>query len=223
MNRRTSLLIGTFLMLLSACGSEVTSSYTLTIKTTDATKTTTLLEGVERVLTRKFAASGIEDATITVVPTSPTTATLTLMFKENAGADEAQRIIADPFTLDFRLEKPGAVSEEAAEWEPAGIDGSHIEWVQAIGNRQTGEIGVEITFTDEGKKLLADTFRGRSGRNIGIFVKDILVSKLKITSEKLDDRIVIGGVPNAAIAEVFADDVNVGLHVRFIPATVPVP
>jgi hypothetical protein len=44
-----------------------------------------------------------------------------------------------------------------------------------------------------------------------------MVSKLKVGTEKIADHIIISGIPSYTVAQIFADDVNVGLHTTFEP------
>ena len=64
---------------------------------------------------------------------------------------------------------------------------------------------------------MKDLFAESEGKNIGIFIRNQLVSKLLVDTDELIDDIIITDIPTVQLANVFADDVNVGLHVTFTP------
>ena len=90
-------------------------------------------------------------------------------------------------------------------------------WIFPITNPDTKEIGAELQFNERGQKLLQDAFTGNIGKSVGIFVRDLLVSKMTISAEVLSSHILISGIPSERVAQIFADDVNVGLHAIFTP------
>lgn len=217
MSYRTPVLIGS-LMVLAACGgSSVSLAYTAKSSVSDAGRNTLIFQATERVLTRRLAAVEIASPRIAVVPQDTTTATVT-MTVPSASVDTVNRIISDPFTFEIRLAKSmtkDAAGVEQTDWQPTGVDGTMLDWVQPVQNADGSAIGVELRFSETGRTKLTEAFRGNKGKDVGIFVRDLLVSKLKINTEVPDEHIVISGIPSAKVAEIFADDVNVGLHISF--------
>jgi preprotein translocase subunit SecD len=151
---------------------------------------------------------------------------------EVANTNEAkaviEHILSEKFTFDLRIEKQAPTADTAdtkANWEPTPITGEYLVWAQAIGNRQSGEVSVDLEFNDAGGQLIGDVFTKNKGKYIGIFVRDLLVSKLRISDPKTTNHLLIGGIPSAKIAEIFADDVNAGLFVTYTPTApgTPVP
>ncbi len=228
MKRNIFLLIG-FALSLAACSGEQKIVQKLTIRASDSAKVLSLVQATERVMNRRLAAINVKNAHASVVPTGTNTATLTLTLPTAETASRTKEILAEPFTFDLRIEEPKAkdtkndtnaslpteASVQAGDWTETTLTGSSIVWVQAVGNKATGVVSIELQFTEEGKKALADVFTQNVGKNLGVFVRDLLVSKMSITTEKVEDHVIISGIPSAAIAEVFADDVNVGLFVSF--------
>lgn len=216
MSYRTPVLIGS-LMVLAACGSSVQLSYTAKSSVDDPARNTLIFQATERVLTRRLAAVNVASPRVTVVPQDSTTATVN-MTVPGASVDTVNRIVSDPFTFEIRMEKgmvKDAAGVEQTDWQPTGVDGSMLDWVQPVQNADSSIIGVELRFSEAGRTKLKEAFRGNKGRDVGVFVRDLLVSKLKINTEVLDEHIVISGIPSAKVAEIFADDVNVGLHISF--------
>lgn len=216
MSYRTPVLIGS-LMVLAACGSSVQLAYTAKSSVNDAGRNTLIFQATERVLTRRLAAVNVASPRVTVIPQDATTATVN-MTVPGASVDTVNRIVSDPFTFEIRLAKgvtKDAAGVEQTDWQPTGVDGTMLDWVQPVQNTDGSAIGVELRFNETGRTKLKEAFRGNKGKDVGIFVRDLLVSKLKINTEVPDEHIVISGIPSAKVAEIFADDVNVGLHISF--------
>lgn len=208
------------LALLTACGSgEQTIVQPMVIRSTDASRTMSLIQSTERVMNRRLAGANIQNGHATTIPTGTNTATLTLTLPDAAAVTKAKAILKEPFFFDLRIEKPkiNVPNEEpiTSDWIPTALTGSSLVWVQPVGDNATGEVSIELQFTDAGRKILETVFRENKGKHIGIFVRDLLVSKLSVTDGKISDRVVIGGIPSSKVAEIFADDVNTGLFVSF--------
>ena len=92
----------------------------------------------------------------------------------------------------------------------------HLEWVEAA-EELDNKGRITLSFSPEGRELMRTVFRQNVGRNIGLFVREKLVAKLQVDTAELKDDIIITGIPSPELARVFADDVNVGLHVIFTP------
>lgn len=206
-----------FVVVLSGCGNKVALQYSAEWE--DAARAGILIDSIERVLVRRFAALEIENPSVAVVPQSQTMATVTVEIPNEEDQDAVRHVFESPFTFDLRVEAGTVAVEdiETVDWQPTGIDGSMVEWVQAVGNTQTGEVSLELQFSEDGKRILENLAATQQGKRVGIFVRDVLVSALTIQSGSFADTVVIGGIPSATVAEIFADDVNVGLHVTFSP------
>jgi preprotein translocase subunit SecD len=129
-------------------------------------------------------------------------------------------MLSEQFTFDMRLELKETTPQDQnveANWEKLGIQNEHLVGVQVVTDEKSQEVAVELLFTEEGRALLDKAFSKNKGKTVGIFVRNLLVSKLKITSGEVSEHVVISGIPSAAVAQIFADDVNVGLHVAFRP------
>ena len=204
---------------LSACGSKPVVVYRMSLRAPDAAKAMYLIEATERVMLRRLAAAEVQGAQVSTLPVNSDSATLTMKLPNSAAAGTAERILGETFTFDIRLEKPGANPDQldTSEWQPTALTGASLQWIQVIASSSTGEVGVELEFTPAGRGILESIFKGNKGKHVGIFVRDLLVSKLKIDSETVSDHIIISGIPSDRVAEIFADDVNVGLRVNFSP------
>lgn len=218
MKKIHALILG-MLMTLAACSGSQKLTADMTIKAKDAATTMSLIKSAENVMIRRLAAADVKNAHVSTIPTGSSAGTLTVTSSDSAGLARAKSILEEPFSFDIRIEKPktgtGSSDPKTSDWIPTALTGSSLVWVQPIGNKATGEISIALQFTKEGEKILSKVFQENIGKDVGIFVRDLLVSKLKVASAAVSDKVVIGGIPSAKVAEIFADDVNVGLFVEF--------
>ncbi len=201
---------------LTACSGGVTLTYTVSSNIPDTAKSLEVFQAAERVMARRLPAAEVKDSQVKVVPTG-SSATMTIKVSNAAAAATAERILGEPFSFDIRLEGPKLpdMGPDETNWLTTGVDGSTLLWVIPIANPDTKEIGVELQFSKTGLKLLEEAFKGNKGKHVGIFVRDLLVSKMTISTDTVTDHILISGIPSERVAQIFADDVNVGLHAIF--------
>jgi len=218
MSLRTLLLIGS-LAALTGCGSSV-MTFEAVSSVSDTTKNNELFKATERVLLRRLAGAEVKGSTVSVIPEDSGTASVSISVPSDA-METVQRITSDPFTFEIRLANGTIKDDEGndqVDWQATGIDGTKLDWIQTLQGPKPEDIGVELQFNAEGKNKLSAVFLENVGKDVGIFVRDLLVSKLKVNTTEAADHIIIGGIPSAKIAEIFADDVNVGLHITFTPS-----
>lgn len=221
MSRRLSLLLSALAIIgLSACSrAGTTVQYTVTTDT-DAGRSAYLFSAVERVISSRLAVAGYKDASVRVTPTGPTTATLSVPVIDDAMQAAVDYIAADPFSIEMRLEDETVETGADDRWVATGIDASSLDWVLPIGDRKSGSISIELQFSADGRAALQRVFRDNPGRKLGIMVRGLLMSAITIpTHGTIEDRIIIKGVPSEKAAEIFAADVNVGLHISLTPAS----
>lgn len=174
-----------------------------------------LIQATERVMNRRLAGAGIQNAHASTIPTGTNAALLTLTLPNDEAVKKSNSILNEAFTFDLRIEETKKNADGTSNWVPTSLTGSSLVWVQAVGDNQTGEIAIELQFTEAGRTMLEAVFSKNAGKHLGIFVRDLLVSKLSVTNGAVADRVIIGGIPSAKVAEIFSDDVNVGLLVSF--------
>lgn len=218
MSPKRLFVIAGLLTVLAACGAKTTLNASATVRSADPSNAIKLMQATERVLVRRLAAADIKNAVVAVTPTTGTDAAIELRLPDTEAAEIAKRILSEPFTFEIKLAngvKKDADGAEVTDWQTTGITGVNLDWIQPVRDSSDGSIGVELQFNAEGRNKLMALFKGSTGKDVGIFVRDLLVSKLRISSDKVEESIVISGIPSAMVAEIFADDVNVGLHVAF--------
>ncbi len=206
-------------MVLTGCAETSTLVYSVTTNIAESGKSLQIFQASERVMIRRLAGADVKNPLVIVVPSGSGSAVMTIHTQDAAGKETAERILAESFTFDIRLEgpkMPEALPDEI-NWVPTGIDGSTLLWITPISNPTTKEVGVELHFNDIGQKLLQEAFKDNVGKSLGIFVRDLLVSKMTISTTQVSDHILISGIPSERVAQIFADDVNVGLHAIFTP------
>lgn len=240
-NRAFALVSLSCVLLVSCKSGPKTVKYSIDLSPTGQQHRMELINAAERVATRRLAAINAK-GTAKAVPDG-SGATLTLTVPDKKVAKSIDELLVAPFSIDIRTQiKPLTDFKQNdpnnGNWKMSDITNKDFEWIQVIGDKATGKIGVELVFTTEGRKKfekvftdlaatnnrlapttpkLAPTAANPASLNIGIFVRNALVSALTPQGTKLDSHVIITGIPKPAMAQVFADDVNVGLHVVFTP------
>lgn len=214
--------------LLAGCGGNYVTTYNLAIAGVKKEQQQEILNAVDRVMKRHIAGFKM-DARATVNPRGEG-GELTITFKDPQSKKVLSESIERPFTFEIKSLTLGITDiskAELADWHTTGVTGKDLSWIQAIGDKATGKIGVELQFTENGRERFSAAIQSLSKEAamkspstepvVGVFVRDVLVSTLQVTGDDVSKRIIISGIPSPAIAQVFADDVNVGLHVTFVP------
>lgn len=208
------------LVLLAGCSGSVTSSYRLQFDTEDTSKLTLLSLAVTRVIERRLEAMGenVRGLDISQKEEGPE---LTFTVETEAAADLLRDDVTAPFELQIMREtKPGETPTIEIEGHggfiTTGITEEHLEWVDAS-EEPDNKGRITLGFTKNGRELMRTVFKQNVGKNIGLFVRERLVAKLQVDTAEVRDDIIITGIPSPELARVFADDVNVGLHVTFTP------
>ncbi len=212
----------TLTLLLTACGGN-TVRFSLTFDTNDAERVTKLTEAVQRTVEGRVLAKQKKLISRNIRKDGDTT-----MLEVTVQDDEIAKVLQDSLTVPFTMSvmkqvdagRGDIVSQKYGEFKETGIVTKHIDWVTAGTTKATGteQGAVVIQFTKEGETLLKDIFAKNRGSVIGIFVRGQLMSKKTIDATDRQTSISIEGIPSATLAAAFADDVNVGLHVKFTAA-----
>lgn len=204
-------------LLLAGCGSgPYTVTYGLSFNVTDQTQVSNLSDAASRVVQRRLdnmgvLQPGIESASGTLAVTVP----------DKAGADELTRQLTSPFTMQVMVQTASGATPDLSVEGHGGFSKTNVtteDFVGAeAGKDASGKVRARILMTDAGSAKMNELFKAQQGRNIGIFVRDRLISQLKVASDSLTDDLQIQNIPNLLVAEAFMDDVNVGLHVVYTP------
>lgn len=217
------LLIAATGALLAGCGSPVSTTYNVTFDTTDRATMSDLSTAAQHVMERRLAALGgnlIDYKVNYDEKTNVTLITADVDTQEHADALKAQMLA--PFTIEVRInvdkEEPGDVTVNGqGVFRATDLSKADFDWM--VGNESEGDAlkhgQVTIGFTVKGAEKMRTLFKKYDGRAMGIFVRGMLVAKVKLKNDKIDRTITIKNVPTREIAEVFADDMNVGLHMTF--------
>lgn len=216
--RRIAILIGLSL-LLTSCSSQ-TAHFRLTFDQSDPGVQAALTLASLRVIERRLDRVGesLLDKTVT---TNDAGTVITLSLESSVARQVLEDELTQPFTLAIMREAPADEAEiiiaDHGGFAPTGVTESDI--IEAVSStEQNGARGrVELRFTEEGRKKMQTLFQESNGKVLGLFVRGKLMSKLLVDTDTLKDDIVIRDIPEPAIAEAFADDVNVGMHVTFSP------
>lgn len=214
---------------LAGCSAQ-TIRLKLTFDTADVQKQSELLQAVTRVIGRRLSRwEGVIPEKLIAQQQSGST-----LLTFDVGDAEARTTLVEellkPFSLtimtlnaeekDLPTEAQGAKAgdlyvEEQGWFNFTGITQEHIAWAQSGTDSQGKKGAVRLDFTDEGRTLLADVAGKNPKGIVGLFVRGKLMSKMQMEGKELQREIVIQNIPNALLADIFADDVNVGTHVTF--------
>lgn len=215
------ILAGTAILALAACTQSSTVSYDLTFRVDDPALQQQLTEQSLRVVERRLFLMQ-EDILDKSVQTGSGTARITIKTEHPEATDALTDDLTSPFEFAIMKEVPaGSGADITVEghggFAATDIGNDDLNWVQARTQPGTTKGEVRLVFTEEGRAKMAALFEEMNGKNIAIFVRDRLVSKMRVDSEELQDDIVIQDIPDPALAQVFSDDLNVGINVTFTP------
>jgi len=218
---RRSIVAGLSLcVLLASCGRGTRATYQLTFNTEDASRLSELSLAVTRVVERMLESMGEEVRGLDIAQRGAGPE-LSFTTETAAAAELLREDLTTPFTLTImreskQSETPTVSIDAHGGFMETGIHQGHLEWV--IASEEPDNRGrITLQFNADGRELMRKVFKQNVGKNIGIFVRGNLVAKLQVDTAELKDDIIITGIPTVALARVFADDVNVGLHVQFTP------
>lgn len=219
-SRITAFWLGS-LFLLTACMGSKTASFSLTFDAlVPADLHQELAQQSLRVIERRMERIG-EELTDKSFTTSDTGINITISMTDGEAIEILTQELAEPFKMRVMSETTPEDAQITVEghggFKETGITEEDIYWVQSRVDDATGKGEVRLLFTDQGRAKMADLFAVMKGKSIGIFVRDRLVSKLSVQTDTLEEDILIRDIPDAELAQIFAEDINVGAHVIFTP------
>jgi preprotein translocase subunit SecD len=214
---KRSLLVLALLPLLAGCSSTSSVLYDVELNTTDEERGSMLLFASLRVIERRMAGIGEEIVDLDLKRNEGETQ-IYVETKNQTPLDILTDELTTPFDLqvmkESSIEEADAVVEGHGGFAKTGISHKQLKWLQAS-EEPGGKGRVSILFTQEGRDLMGEVFAENQDKFIGIFVRGNLISKLFVDTDELKDEIIITDIPTVQLANVFADDVNVGMHVTF--------
>jgi preprotein translocase subunit SecD len=149
-----------------------------------------------------------------------TGAILRLAISDPAAGEQLTSALTAPFTFDIMVEAPkdkaDAYNEQLGGYRRTGLSEKQIDWVTSGQVNGTGF--VIIGLTKEGQDIYSSLTKENQGKKIAIFNrKNFVTSKVLAPEDQKKGALQIDNIPSPQIASIFADDVNVGAHVIFIP------
>ncbi|HVW66238.1 MAG TPA: lipoprotein [Candidatus Peribacteraceae bacterium] len=213
-------------IILAGCSTQTTVRYTLTFNVTDSNVQDSLAFASQRVAERRLEHLN-EQIISDTIDTSKKPFTLSITVPDKGAADELTKELTAPFSLQVMAqtgtgETADIMVQGQGSFRKTGITEKDLTGVVSHKDAD-GKGEVALLLTPDGQAKMQDLFKQTVGRNIGIFVREggskdyQLVSKLHVQTTVAPDNIVISNIPSSDLADVFADDMNVGLHVTFTP------
>ena len=213
------------LLLLTACSS-TTVTYDLSFNTEAKDTKNELILASMRMIERRVSSLdeeyGFENSLKDVdVKRTKENVQLIVKLNEEEVAEELTIRLISPFSIEFMenvpMEEADIVVAETQGFKNIALSQEHVTWLTATKNEKNDEGIVSIEFTPEGIELKRELFKERPGGFIGIFVRKQPVYKLLVEGDDMDNENLLMKIPAVELGRVFADDVNVGLHVSFSP------
>ncbi len=206
-------------MLLVSCSGKPVARFALSFDIADTNVQQALTLTSMRVVERRVEHLG-EELVDKQINTKGSGTTLTLTLKTSEGIKALISELTAPFSMRVMVQTgSGETADISVEghgsFRETGITEKDLEWVDARKDPVTGKGEVRMDFTADGKEKMKVLFKQVKGKNIGLFVRDRLVSQLHVETDIFPNTILIRDVPSAELAQVFADDMVVGLHVTF--------
>lgn len=203
------------LVLLTACQSGPTVTFTTTTDTEDPKRIEDLERATERMIGRRLDSLGQEVETGDVKASGNT---LTVHAENAELAEALAGQITLPFALRIMVESvdgsPDIQTENFGGFDETGVGEDQIDWVNAQATSGGGASAV-IVFTEEGGAKLKALFEQNQGKKMGLFLRGVLMSQKVLNASDIQTSISVDGIPNLELASTFADDVNTGVHVTF--------
>lgn len=213
-------------ILLAGCNSQTTVRYHLTFNVSDSQAQDSLAFASQRVVERRLEHLS-EPIISDTIDSSKKPVTLTITVPHKSAADELTKELTAPFSLQIMAQTGSGETADITVEGQGGFKQSGITEKDLTGvvshKDADGKGEVALLLTKDGQAKMQQLFKQTVGSNIGIFVREggapdyQLVSKLHVETTTAPQNIVISNIPSSDLADVFADDMNVGLHVTFTP------
>lgn len=214
-----------FALFITACGEPTILSYNATFTTDNVDRMNALSLATRHVIERRLARleANLIDYDIKHDKESKQT-TISIEVDDAKAASALNEELLAPFTFEVRYladgepEEGDIAVEGMGSFRATGVEKQHIDWVlgEDMGPPQN-QGKVIIGFTDEGVELMKSILSEQDGTTVGLFVRDRLTASLQVDGDAITRTIQIPGLPSADLAKIFADDVNVGIHMTFTP------
>ncbi len=220
MRFHTLTVLGLSVAILAACGGPTTVTYRLTFDTQDPTSVEELTKAAIRVAERRLERL---DATLSEKNIVKDAEGVTLTLGVSDG--ESANILTEEMTSDFTFDIMETTTASGADVTVEGLGGflrtdvNGDDIVSIVAAPSPGGQGalVRIKFTEEGLEQMRALFGTNVGKDLGLFVNDRLVSTMRVLDANFPTPLIIDGIPDIELAQIFADDVNVGLNVTVTP------
>ncbi|OGJ57197.1 hypothetical protein A3H22_03420 [Candidatus Peribacteria bacterium RIFCSPLOWO2_12_FULL_55_15] len=212
------ILIFSTLLILTACGATKVA-YKISFNIDDAEQQSSLTIASLRVIERRLSRMG-DQLLEQDMKTRDQEVIISLKIRDKEAGETLTTELVKPFSLNIMEQSPEKTADTVVEdhggFRKTDITQEHLQWVEARTYGPEGKQGMVILyFSPDGRTIMQKIFKRNKGKAIGIFVRNQLVSKLTVDTDKVKDDIVIQNIPSYEIARMFADDMNVGLHVTF--------
>jgi hypothetical protein len=211
-----------FALVLSGCGSSTSISMDVQFTTSGNDDRAKLVLAAKHITERRLEQLESELSDFDVTYGEDATAVIAI---SGSDADAMQELLArmtEPFTVEIRLktelhEEGDIAVEGLGSFRDIDIHKRDMKWVlsRAMEASPLNHGEIMIQFTEDGTEKMDALFSEHSGEGIGLFIRNQLAANFAINQDSFGGAITIPNVPSAELAQIFADDMNVGINMTF--------
>lgn len=211
-----------FALVLSGCGSSTSISMDVEFSTSGNDDRAELVLATKHVAERRLGRLESEILDFDVTYGEGATAVIKISGTDEDAMDQLLAEMTEPFIVEIRLQaeqhQEGDIEVEGlGSFRSVSINKEDMTWVKsrAMENSPLKHGEIMIQFTEDGTQKMDTLFRENVGKNIGLFIRNQLAANFAISQDSFGGAITIPNVPSAEIAQIFADDMNVGINMTF--------
>ena len=210
-----------FALTLTACGNSDSVTMNATFDTNGKDDKASLILATKKIISRRLEMYEADLMNFSVQYNDDNSADITISSSDADATHAVSDAMIEGVDLEIRKQveeyQDGDITvEKLGDFRATGINGDDVSWVlsRASGNAlNQGE--VMIQFTEEGAEKMNTLFTENVGTNIGLFVRGKLAANFAIPDGGFQESIIIPNIPSIEMAEIFADDMNVGTNMTF--------
>lgn len=211
-----------FALVISGCGNSASISMDVEFTTTSNDDRAELVLATKNVVERRLGRLESELLDFDVTYGEDATAVIGIAGTNPDAIDQLLAEMINPFVVEIRIqadqhEEGDIETEGLGNFRSLGITKEDMTWVKgrAMEGSPLNHGEIMLQFTEEGTAKMNTLFSEHVGENIGLFIRNQLAANFAISQDSFGGAITIPNVPSAEIAQIFADDMNVGINMTF--------
>jgi hypothetical protein len=211
-----------FALILSGCGSSTSISMDVQFTTSGNDDRAELVLATKHIAERRLERLETEISDFDVTYGEDSSAVIVISGSNSDAMQDLLAQMTDPFAVEIRLQaevhEEGDIEVEGlGSFRDIDIHKEDMRWVlsRAMEANPLNHGEIMIQFSETGTEKMDALFKEHSGENIGLFIRNQLAANFAISQDSFGGAITIPNVPSAELAQIFADDMNVGINMTF--------